>query len=333
MKVCHKITPMLALQKPVQTLACWTANLNDREHSSSGGAFSVIAKKVLKEGGIVFGAAMCEDLKVRHLSIDKVEDITLLQGSKYLQSYLGETYKNVKNELCTGRKVLFTGTPCQVAGLITYLRKSYQNLLTCDVVCHGVPSQKAFDIYIDKIGIRNKTRNFNFRFTKGWGYQLSRQLMSAKEGNSKRILISPKNSYYLRAFTRGLMFSEACYTCPYAHPERVGDFTLADYWGLGTLKPFNHPTHKGISLLFINNDKAKTFIKGCDDLVYEERPFEEAVEGNHNLSQVSSRPKGRDTYYDDSQKLSVSDLSKKYGIQDSIRDYLRLFKQILNLFR
>lgn len=260
MKVCHKLSPIVEYRKPVQTLACWTKKQRDREHSSSGGAFSVIAKSVLDAGGVVFGASMCEDLKVRHISIEKKEDIVLLQGSKYVQSYLGDTYKKVKETLRNGRKVLFTGTPCQVAGLLTYLHRPYGNLLTCDVVCHGVPSQKAFDIYIDKIGIRDKARNFNFRFTKGWGFQLSMQLTSNKYGDSKRILIPPKNAYYLRAFTSGLMFSEACYSCSYAQLRRVSDFTLADYWGLGMMKPFNHPTHKGVSLVLVNNEKAAQFI-------------------------------------------------------------------------
>lgn len=333
-KACHRLTENVQYRTPKNTYACWTRNESDRKRSSSGGAFSILARKILNEGGIVYGASMCEDLKVRHIGVESTDEIIRLQGSKYLQSYLGNTYKEVRAHLRDGRKVLFTGTPCQVGGLLTFLHREYENLYTCDVVCHGVPSQKAFDIYIDKIGIRGKCKNFNFRFTEGWGYQLSRQLVTpTKDGDSNKKIISPKNAYYLRAFTKGLMFSEACYNCAYARPERVSDVTLADYWGLGVMKPFNHPTHKGVSLLLVNSDKALELLNKCPDLFFEERPLEEAIEGNHNLSHTSVRPEGRNTYFEDSKMLSISELSSKYGIKESMRDYLRLLKQKINALR
>lgn len=333
MRACHRLNPTVSFQKPIKTYACWTKNMDDRERSSSGGAFSVLARKIISQGGIVFGSAMCKDLHVRHIGVDNADDIVRLQGSKYVQSYIGETYKSVRNELMKNRKVLFTGTPCQVAGLLTFLRKQYDNLYTCDVVCHGVPSQKAFDAYIEKIGLTGKCDDFGFRFTKGWGFQLSRQLISPNKSEISRKTISPKNAYYLRAFTKGLMFSEACYHCAYARPERVSDISLADYWGLGVMKPFNHPTHKGISCLLANSEKALALLDDCMDLEYEERPFNEAVAGNHNLSHVSERPQGRDTYYEDSLALPVNVLSAKYGIKANVRDYLRLLKQYINSFR
>lgn len=325
MKACHIITPCFTFQKPVKTYACWTKNTADREKSSSGGAFSVIARKIISVGGIVFGACMCEDLNVRHISVEKADDIFLLQGSKYVQSYLGDTYKKVRNELISRRKVLFTGTPCQVAGLYSYLQKPYDNLFTIDFVCHGVPPQSAFDIYVKKIGLNRKYKKINFRFTKGWGYQLSIQ----KDINSSRVLLPPSKTYYLRAFTNGLMFSEACYSCNYARPERVSDFTMGDYWGLGIKVPFNHKTHKGVSLLLLNTERSVSFINECNDLFFEERPFKEAIEGNYNLSYTSKRPLGRNSYFEESKILSVSELSKKYKIQASTRDYLRLLKQII----
>lgn len=327
LKSCHRTTTFVEYKKPLKTLACWTKIKSDREKSSSGGAFSVLARKTLSEGGVVFGASMCEDLKVRHISIDDEKKIFLLQGSKYVQSFLGDVFIQTKRLLQNGRSVLFTGTPCQVGALLTYLKKKYDNLLTCDVVCHGVPSQKAFDIYIDKIGKRNKCNNFKFRFTKGWGFQLSSQL------GPKTSLVMPSKAYFLRAFTKGLMFSEACYSCVYARPERVSDFSLADYWGLGVKIPFNHPTKKGISLMLVNSEKGLAYIKNCRDLFFEERPFEEAVEGNYNLSHTSERPQGRDTYFEDSKVMDISILSKKYGISASFRDYLRMLKQKINSYR
>ena len=334
MKACHRLTPVVNYYTPLKAYACWTKNQIDRKRSSSGGAFSILARKILGEGGIVYGASMSEDLQVRHIGVESVDDIILLQGSKYVQSYMGYIYKDVKTHLCNGRKVLFSGTPCQIGGLLTYLHRDYDNLYTCDVVCHGVPSQRAFDVYIDKIGLRNKCKNFNFRFTEGWGFQLSRQLESpTRAGSCNKKLINPKKAYYLRAFTKGLMFSEACYTCIYACPDRVTDVTLADYWGIGVMKPFKYPTHKGISLLLINSDKALSLLNECSDLLFEERPFEEAIRGNHNLSHPSERPAGRDAYYEDAKIMLISALSKKYKIKATIRDYMRLLKQIINTYR
>ena len=326
---CHCISSSLEYKRPIKTLACWTKILSDREKSSSGGAFSVLARKIIDEGGMVFGACMDEDLHVRHIGIEKDSDLILLQGSKYVQSYLGNTYKQVKEQLRNGRKVLFTGTPCQVGGMMTFLKKRYDNLLTCDLVCHGVPSQKAFDIYIDKIGVRENCKYFNFRFTKGWGMQLSKQVSHPRNGGSRINILSPKKSYFFKAFENGLMFSEACYSCAYAHPERVADFTLADFWGIGKKQPFLHPTHKGVSLMLVNSEKADRFISECNDLFFEERTLDEAIEGNHNLSKVSGRPIGRDTYYEDSNRLPINRLCSKYAIEASLRDYLRIIKQIV----
>lgn len=129
------------------------------------------------------------------------------------------------------------------------------------------------------------------------------------------------------------MFSEACYTCPYARPERISDFTLADYWGLGIKEPFNHPTAEGISCMLVNSQKAIDIIKQCPDIDYEVRSLEEAIEGNHNLSHTSSRPNGRDTYYDDSISMPLKELCNKYGIAASSRDYLRILKQTIVKYR
>ena len=331
MKACHKLEGKVELQDPHTASACWTHDLVDREHSSSGGAFSVMAKAILHAGGVVFGATMDTQLRVRHIMIDKVEDIRLLQGSKYLQSEITDSYQQVRKCLKEDQKVLFTGTPCQVAGLYAFLKRKPENLYTCDVVCHGVPSQKAFDIWTERIGIRSTSSKVNFRFTKGWGFQMSRHLIAPTKAGDFKKLIYPNKGYYLRAFTSGLMFNEACYSCPYAQPKRVSDVTIADYWGLGTMKPFNHPTHKGVSLLLVNNEHGEELLKSCGEALYrEERPMEEAIKGNGNLENPSSRPHGRDTYYQDSIQMDVKALQKKYHIQPVWRDYMRLVKQEIN---
>lgn len=336
MSVCHRISPKAEYQQPLKTLACWTTNDVDRKKSSSGGAFSVLARKVISEGGVVFGATMNETLKVVHISIDRPEDIPLLQGSKYVQSFLGNTYKCVREQLRTGRLVLFTGTPCQVAGLISFLHIKFDNLITCDMVCHGVPSQMVFDSFCDRTHLSGNCQRVSFRFTEGWGYQLAREFMSsAKPGspNSINIVrkpITPKHDWYIRAFKKSLMFNEACYECVYANSQRISDFTMADFWGIGTHMPFNYPTYKGVSMLLVNNIKAWEMLQSCPDLFFEERELLEAIDGNYNLTHCSSRPQGRDTFIGDLNIMETSALVKKYGLQANARDYMRLFKQWIN---
>lgn len=336
MTACHRISSVVEYRTPLKTLACWTKRDDDRRKSSSGGAFSVLARKVLAENGVVFGATMDSNLQVKHVSIDKVEDIVKLQGSKYVQSYLGDTYKQVRELLGQERLVLFTGTPCQVGGLLTFLHKKYDNLITCDMVCHGVPSQRVFDVFCERTHIKGTCQGVSFRFTAGWGFQLARELVAPTQvGDSNsthlvRKVINPRNAWYMRAFNKGLMFNEACYSCPYTTPKRVSDFTMADYWGLGANKPFSHPTFRGVSMLLVNNTRAIDFINKCQDLFYEERILEEAIEGNHNLSHNSERPADRDTFIQDMREMDPRELAVKYGIKESPRDYLRLLKQWVN---
>lgn len=336
MRACHRLEPNMQYYTPLHTLACWTKKDDDRKNSSSGGAFSVLARKVLNMGGVVFGATMDKDLQVKHIGIDSDKDIPLLQGSKYVQSYLGDTFLDVRNHLKEGRLVLFTGTPCQVGGLLTFLRKKYDNLITCDMVCHGVPSQRAFNAFCEGTHLSGTCVGISFRFTEGWGFQLSRELVApTKDGDSnsacvKRKPVCPSKAWYMRAFNNGLMFNEACYTCAYAIPQRVSDFTMADYWGLGLKSPFTHPTFRGVSMLLVNTERARKMLEDCSDLFYEERTLEEAIEGNHNLSHCSQRPTGRDTFIKDMECLGQKELIKKYGIQATLRDYLRLLKQWMN---
>lgn len=336
MRSCHQIEKNLERTTPAKTLACWTKVMSDRKKSSSGGAFSVLARRVLSQNGVVFGAAMSKDLKVHHIGITRIEDLPRLQGSKYVQSYLGDTFVQVRNHLKAGLWVLFTGTPCQIGGLLTFLRKKYVNLITCDMVCHGVPSQKAFDAFCERTHLSGTCDSISFRFTEGWGFQLARELIIPNKDRdlnttySKRKPICPSKAWYMRAFSQSLMFNESCYTCPYTTVERISDFTMADFWGLGTKTPFNHPTYHGISMLLVNSPKACKMLKEIPDLYYEERDLSEAIEGNYNLSHSSVRPKERDQFLEDLFDMNKKNLVAQYGLQSSIRDYLRLFKQWIN---
>ena len=331
-KSCHQLNLAREKRMPLYAYAAWSDDERVRTTSSSGGVFSEIARYVFSKGGVVVGSVMDEKLNVHHAFAEDMESLFPMRGSKYVQSDLTGIYSKVKEFLNDGRQVLFTGTPCQVAGLYSFLKKDYPNLLTCDLVCHGVPSQKSFDTYCEKTGMKKNVAEVAFRYTQGWGLQMasrSHLVPPSKVGGYKWKNISPRMSYYLRAFTSGLMFNEACYNCHYATPERVSDLTMADYWGIGTMAPFNHPKNKGVSLLLVNSDKGKAVVGECPSLFTEERPLEEAIKGNHNLSQCSERPKGRDTYYEDAATMGIAALGKKYGLSPTYKDYLRPIKRKL----
>ena len=338
MRSCHQIEKKLNRYTPLKTLACWTKVNSDRRNSSSGGAFSVLARKILNRKGIVYGATMDKDFQVRHIGIMKDQDLIRLQGSKYVQSYLGDTFITVRKNLQDGKLVLFTGTPCQVSGLLTFLHKKYDNLITCDMVCHGVPSQRAFNAFCERTHLIGSCDGIRFRFTEGWGYQLAREFKShinAENPNEciEHKPICPARTWYMRAFSKNLMFNEACYTCAYSQVERVSDFTMADYWGIGDKHPFNHPTYQGISMLLVNTPKASELLLELSDLFYEERELSEAIAGNYNLSHCSERPKDRDEFISDLFDMSKKDIVNKYGLNATVRDYLRLLKQYINTKR
>lgn len=333
---CHQLKKVLERYVPIKVLACWTKVNIDRKKSSSGGAFSVLAKTVLKKKGVVYGANMNKELQVYHTCIERIEDLPCLQGSKYVQSYLGNTFSDVLNKLKEGRLVLFSGTPCQIGGLLTFLHKKYDNLITCDMVCHGVPSQKIFDAFCERTKLNGTCDRISFRFTEGWGYQLARELISQTQDKSlkmthvRRKPINPQKAWYMRAFNKSLMFNEACYSCSYTCPERVSDFTMADFWGIGAKKAFNHSTYQGVSMLLVNTLKAYELLKDMPELFYEERDLQEALDGNYNLSHSSPRPENRDQFISDILNLNQKNIVKQYGLQASIRDYLRLLKQYIN---
>lgn len=323
-KSCHIISPNRIRQEPRYTYAAWNKNLNIRKKSSSGGVFTAIAEYVIMHGGVVYGSTM-DKLKVKHIRVDKVEELSKLRGSKYLQSNMMGVYESVKRDLKNNQSVFFVGTPCQVSGLYSFLRREYDNLITADLVCHGVPSQELFDKYLNKIGLGiENTREIIFRYLKGWGMQMSRI-------NNKgcHLIISPQKAYYLRAFLKGMMFSKACYNCRYSNTKRVGDLTFADFWEIGTKVEFGYSTRDGVSMLLVNTPKGDDLISGCNDISLVERNFDEAVEGNHNLHSVSIRPMGCENFYTDLDLLTNKEFIKKYNLQPSWKDYLRPAKRYI----
>lgn len=285
---CIKTCPVnnpVELQKPIKTLAFWIKNDEEHQTSTSGGAAACFTNYILEEGGTVYGCASLPHGVIEHIRIDKKEDAFKLKGSKYVHSHINNTYQLIKADLKSGKKVLFIGLPCQVAGLKRYIGKENANLFAIDLICHGVPSQQVLFEYIESLGIkRDEVSVVAFREAKGY------YLTILSSGRSVYYKNECKDLYYM-AFNDNLCFRDSCFTCRYSAPERVGDLTIGDFWGLGKQEPFNYTPHGHVSVVLVNNSKGELLMKSCSDK-YEavERSLDEAVAGNHNLKSPSVAP-------------------------------------------
>lgn len=218
--------------------------------ASSGGAFGVMARHIIGQGGIVFGATMDDDYNVYYTAVETVKDLDMLYGSKYVQSYVNDTYRQVKEALKSGRQVLFCGCPCQVAGLKSFLRKDYENLFTMDLICHGVPSQPYFRNYVKDLLWKKKEEGITaFRFR--W-----KTNPYNKPNNTSIYNGFHRKDYYMTYFLWGKGYRTSCYHCRYAGEKRQGDFTIGDFWNNKVAKlPINDS--QGASLVLFNTSKAQ----------------------------------------------------------------------------
>jgi len=286
-----------------------------RTSSSSGGAFSAIASGILQAGGIVYGASWTAEFVCGHISIEQIADLPKLQGSKYLQSAIGYVFKEIKTHLDQGRKVLFTGTPCQVGGLKSFLRRDHDNLTCIDIVCHGVPSNAIFQSYIEKLKqeypeYRDET-GFQFRHRRAWGIA-----PRTTPQNSRRVLTGVPNLYML-AFEKSLFFRRCCYDCQFNGLQRVGDITLADFWGInksGT--PFRHDVTKGVSLVIPNSSKGENLLNRLDEVFMEQRDLAMAARHNDNLLHSSPLKPERESVISDfiDPLIPLAEIARKYNL-------------------
>lgn len=282
------------------TYAAMLKDVDQRKRSSSGGLFYAIACWILQQGGKVYGATMDDSLQVKHIGVDTIEELQLLRGSKYVQSDLQNVFLNIRADLKAGRWCYFVGTPCQVAGLKSFLRKDYDNLLTSDLVCHGVPSQWLFDQHINYLEkkYKGKVSDYQFRNNESWGVCEIFNLTNPK-GKSKRYIFPSYNlSPFLYSFMYAMTYRHSCYDCKFARIPRQGDITLADYWGVKEFFP-EIDSSKGVSLILANTDKGLKIINSISgDLTLFESKQEDGAKYNGNLLNISEKNIVRDTIYE-----------------------------------
>lgn len=325
-KACPVLNKLENSNRPV-AYAAYNKDYNVRKQSSSGGIFSLLANYIIECGGVVFGAAFDNNFFVNHIKIEEKCEIEKLRSSKYVQSNIGNVYKECKEILETGKIVLFTGTPCQINGLYTYLNKQYENLYTQDVICHGVPSPKVWEKYLEyrkNKDAGNNLINVNFRSKrKGWRlYELEfkyKNLIHRNEHNS---------DVYMRAFLRNISLRESCYNCFAKSKQRISDITLGDFWGINNIsKKMNDDN--GVSLVLINTKKGRElFEKINKNIVYEETDYDESIKYNKSLFESSVKSINSDMFFNG---LSVNSFDDKFiiksGIKDKIKHVLYLLKR------
>lgn len=269
--------------------------------SSSGGAFELIANQFFAEGGYICGASWSVDFKkVEHIIISDKKDLHKLQTSKYVQSEIGNSYKEVKTLLEEGKKVLFSGTPCQVGGLNNFLGKDYENLLTIDILCHGAPSPGVWRDYIEEISAGKEIESVNFRYKKRIGLKMRLSLFLVKYKDNSFILNKVRESSFYRAFLNNLILRNVCSECQYTTINRCSDITLGDFWGIKKYnKKLNNKT--GISFCMTNSDKGKDFIKKVPEnnfKIKKEVPITCALKDNIVLYKPTKMHKLRNLFFE-----------------------------------
>ena len=287
--LCEKVCPMLAqndVKKALQIFAAKNKNEHQRLRSSSGGIFILLAEQTIKMGGVVFGARFDKNWEVEHCYVETIEELEPLMRSKYVQSRIGNTYKEAEQFLKEGRRVLFVGTSCQILGLHKFLRKDYNNLLSVDFICHGVPSPGVWQKYLSEQknklslqSIANEKDTFlssslkerleitgiNFREKAGFGWEKFGFIirgMSVSKMDQNQILFSEMHSHnpFMKGFLSNITIRPSCSLCPAKGGRSQSDISMADFWGIKEIdKRFYDPN--GVSLVFVHTEKGDSIME------------------------------------------------------------------------
>lgn len=293
-----------------------------RAASRSGGIFTALSDLTLANSGIVYGCALTKEFTAVHIRAEGSEERNRMRGSKYIQSKLGDTFKNVQKDLDAGKSVLFSGTSCQVAGLKRFLGKEYDNLFCVDIVCHGVPSPVVWKKYLQwqEQRSRGKAIKVDFRNKKEFGWHAHIETVWF---DNQKCVSSPvfKNLFYGHMILR-----PSCYECPYKSIMHPGDITIADYWGIEKAAP-EFDDNKGVSLVLVNNEageKALELVK--DKLVWKQTELKNSMQPP--LKAPFPKPENREQFWDDFQSKSFKYVATKYGGYGMWNDIKALIREI-----
>ena len=334
--LCEQVCPVINHGVPHDPLQCFAAvNPNEevRRQSSSGGIFTMLAEQVVRNGGVVFGARFDERWEVMHDSTDTIDGLALFRGSKYVQSRIGNCYSRVEQLLKQGRTVLFSGTPCQVAGLHRFLRKDYDGLLTVDFICHGVPSPGVWRKYIGEEVARQcdpkntvlpcpiygrdaRIEGISFRDkTLGWKKYSFALFLSTTDGRGEKFIFCSRSTIdenpYLRGFNINLFLRPSCYSCPSKSGKSQSDITIGDFWGIERVLP-QMCDEKGVSIVLPLTERGANALMQLPGLV----PLDarKASEYNRTFSHSSMYNGNRCLFFGKLHKKPFMYLFRRYAI-------------------
>lgn len=330
-KVCTKVCPMQntwSPQKPLKLFVAVNSNDNIRLASSSGGVFSLFADLFLKENGVVYGAAFDSNWEVHHIRIESPEYLHLLRGSKYIQSKIENTYKDVECDLKKGRQVLFSGTPCQIAGLQSFLRKKYDSLATLDFICHGVPSPGVWRKYLKENLKKFDIKSISFR-DKFYGWKLFSICFEMKNKIFREKAL--RNAFMRLFILDNLTIRPSCYNCFFKNGKSNSDITIADFWSVKKIKP-EFDDNRGASAVLCNTSKGMDLFKKIT-CMYEQVDFDKIRVFNNSYSQSVTEPANRDAFWEYLRNNSVNKAALKfsYTMKGRFKRSIRVFLEFIGV--
>ena len=319
-KVCPWTTevanPNVASVVP-RTVAAYAKDESVRMESSSGGIFTVLAEKILDDGGMVVGVAQLSPTKFGHIIVENKVDLAKLRGSKYVQADVGGIYRDVRSLLKSGKKVLFSGTPCQVAALYAVLghAAATADLTTVDIVCHGSPSVKVFEKYIAEIEKGKSAHVLSTRFRdkrNGWRLFSMTSSLNTISGDCFQFSKTLREDKFMRVFLQNICLNSSCADCRYGKLPRVADISLGDYWNIASVHP-QMDDNKGTSVVLLNTTPGSMLFESVADKVVQcDSTVENAIAGNPCIVRSSTPHPKRAEFFADLDKYSLDQLRKKY---------------------
>ena len=333
---CEKVCPVLnqeITKEDFETKAYAVINKDDevRAQSSSGGVFFPLAKWVIEQGGVVFGARWNDKWEVVHDFAEDLDGVKAFMRSKYVQSIVGDTLRQAKQFLDAGRWVLYSGTPCQLGGLRAYLGKEYERLIQVDLICHGVPSPGVWRSYLKDYFGKEEILEINFRNKReGWI-----NFQTAIKTTTREVCQKQMENPYFRGFLTNVYLRNSCYNCRFRQYHRASDITLADYWGVDKIRPDMHD-NKGTSVVFAHTEKGKNvLLTMSSDLYMIAQDGDAVVSCNKAMIVDYDKPQGRSTYFSFFSCVGFR-YSRFIMKQDSIairicRKIRKMFKKALHL--
>lgn len=329
---CKAVCQIHSLKKENEfepiVFAAKNADEDIRAKSTSGGMFSVFADEIISNNGVVYGVAYAEDFTVQHERADSLEICERFRGSKYVQSELSDCFKKVKEDLESGRRVLFTGTPCQIAGLKTFLgdKAHSENIILCEIICHGAPSPKLWKEHIALLESERGSRVVNYRNRSkvlGWhGHNEHVFFENGKEEYKTKLSQLHKDLFYAH-----LSIRPSCYACEHTQFPRSADISIADFWGIENFLP-DFDDNKGTSMLILNTSKAMDFYNQVKDkLICRESNIADAFYDNHK--KPAKMNVNRESFWRDYKARGYLYVAQKYSAYTAIGRIKRQTKIVL----